>query len=64
MDPAAVLRWSSVLRQLSQDSKWVAGNATFGGIPNVLSPEDTHKYVENSFSVYQSLVQKTGLEIK
>jgi tripartite-type tricarboxylate transporter receptor subunit TctC len=64
MDPAAVQRWSTVLRQLSQDSKWVAGNATFGGIPNVLSPEDTQKYVENSFSVYQSLVQKTGLEIK
>jgi tripartite-type tricarboxylate transporter receptor subunit TctC len=64
MDGAAVARWSGVLKTLSEDAKWIAGNGTFGGIPSVLSPAETEKFVEQSFGVYQALVQKTGLEIK
>jgi len=64
MDPAAVKRWTAVLKQLSEDPKWIAGNATFGGIPSVMSAADTENFVSDSYATYQALVQKTGMEIK
>jgi tripartite-type tricarboxylate transporter receptor subunit TctC len=64
MDPAAVKRWTAVLKQLSEDPKWIAGNAGFGGIPSVMSAADTEKFVSDSYATYQALVQKTGMEIK
>lgn len=63
MHPDAVKKWADVLKQVSQNPKWIAGNASFGGIPNVLSPEETEKYVGNSFAVYADLVRKAGLEM-
>ncbi|QIL81177.1 tripartite tricarboxylate transporter substrate binding protein [Diaphorobacter sp. HDW4A] len=62
MNPDAVKKWADALKQVAKNQKWVAGNANFGGIPHVLSPEETEKYVSNSFSTYADLVRKAGLE--
>jgi tripartite-type tricarboxylate transporter receptor subunit TctC len=64
MSPDAVQKWAAVLKQVSQDPKWIAGNATFGGMPRVLSPQDTEKYVADSFTIYTELVRQAGLEVK
>ena len=64
MNPEAVKKWADALKQVSQNPKWIAGNANFGGIPNVLSPEDTLKFVTESQAIYADLVQKANLEIK
>ena len=64
MNPEAVKKWADALKQVSQNPKWIAGNANFGGIPNVLSPEDTLKFVTESQAIYADLVQKASLEIK
>lgn len=64
MSPEAVQKWAAVLKQVSQDPKWIAGNAAFGGMPRVLSPEDTEKFVAESFTIYTDLVRKAGLEVK
>jgi tripartite-type tricarboxylate transporter receptor subunit TctC len=64
MSPEAVQRWAAVLKQVSQDPKWIAGNASFGGMPRVLSPQDTEKYIAESFTTYTELVRKAGLELK
>lgn len=64
MKPEAVKYWATVLKQVSQDPKWIAGNANFGGIPRVLSPEATQKYVADSYATYAELVRKANLEIK
>lgn len=57
-------KWVTVLKHVSQDPKWVAGNANFGGIPKVLTPQETEKFVSDSFTIYSDLVRRTGLEIK
>lgn len=64
MSPEAVQKWAAVLKQVSQDPKWIAGNATFGGMPRVLSPQDTEKFVADSFTIYTDLVRKAGIEVK
>jgi tripartite-type tricarboxylate transporter receptor subunit TctC len=64
MDPAAVKKWADVLQQVAKDPKWIAANAVYGGIPHVLSPEQTRKYAADSYAIYVDLVKKAGLEIK
>ena len=64
MDPAIVKRWADVLNQVSRDPKWIAGNANFGGIPHVLSPEETEKYVGNSYEIYSELATQAGLRME
>ena len=63
MDAAAVKTWAAVLKHVSQDPKWIAGNANFGGIPHVLSPAETEKYVGQAYAVYSELVAQAGLQM-
>ena len=64
MNQEVVQKWAAVLKQVSQDPRWIAGNANFGGMPRVLSPQDTEKYFAESFTTYTELVRKAGLEVK
>jgi len=64
MNPEAVERWKAVLAQASQDSAWLAGNARYGGIPRVLPPAETEKFVANQFEVYKKLGQQLGIKLQ
>lgn len=61
MSAEAIGRWTSVLEQVGKDPKWIAGNASFGGIPSLLSRKDSEKFIGESSAVYSELVSKTGL---
>lgn len=63
MSPEAVAKWASALKQIAQDPKWIAGNANFGGIPHVLSPAETEKYINQGAAIYADLVAKAGLQV-
>ncbi|AVJ29802.1 Bug family tripartite tricarboxylate transporter substrate binding protein [Achromobacter spanius] len=63
MSPEAVNKWAAALQQISKDPKWIEGNANFGGIPHVLSPADTEKYVDQGSRIYADLVAKAGLQV-
>lgn len=63
MSREALDKWAAVLQQIAKDPKWIAGNANFGGIPHVLSPADTEKYVSQGASIYADLVAKAGLQV-
>ncbi len=63
MAPEAVQRWAAALKQIARDPKWIAGNENFGGIPHVLSPEDTERYVRDGSAIYAELVAKAGLQV-
>ncbi|MEJ7929511.1 tripartite tricarboxylate transporter substrate binding protein [Ramlibacter sp. AN1015] len=64
MAPEAVKRWAEVLQKASTDPRWIAGNATYGGIPKILSPQETEKYIAENYKTYVDLIQKTGIELK
>jgi tripartite-type tricarboxylate transporter receptor subunit TctC len=63
MNPEAVKRWAAVLQTAAKDARWVAGNDNYGGIPRVLTPEETEKYVAENFRTYQTLGQKIGIQM-
>lgn len=64
LDPNVLQRWVEVLRQASADRAWLEGNARYGGIPRVLAPEDTAKFVAASFATYSKLGRDLGIELK
>jgi tripartite-type tricarboxylate transporter receptor subunit TctC len=50
-----VSRWSELLSRLSNDAKWVEGVKARGALPQVMSPQDTQRFVEKQFNDYRSL---------
>ncbi|MCX2863703.1 tripartite tricarboxylate transporter substrate binding protein [Paucibacter sp. PLA-PC-4] len=63
MEPEAVKRWVDVLNKAAADPRWITANGTYGGIPRVISPAETEKFVNVSFNLYQKLGQKLGIDL-
>jgi tripartite-type tricarboxylate transporter receptor subunit TctC len=59
-----VQRWAETLKAVAADAQWKAGNDKFGGIPHVLAPAETERFVGEQFRVYQGLARQLGLEQK
>lgn len=64
MSAAAVSAWAAALKRISSDPRWTAGTLGFGGIPRVLSPAETEKYVGESFSINEKIVRDANLKLK
>jgi tripartite-type tricarboxylate transporter receptor subunit TctC len=64
MSQELVAYWADALSKLSRDAAWVAGTERFGGIPAVLSPAETAKFVAEQFQVYDRLGKQLGIELK
>ena len=58
-----VERWVQVLRAAAGDARWVAATETSGGIPRVLSPADTEKFVAEQFTTYERLGKKLQIRL-
>ena len=59
-----VQKWAETLKAVANDAQWKAGNEKFGGIPHVLPPVETERFVGEQFRVYQGLAKQLGLEQK
>ena len=55
LPPDVVAKWVDTLKKLSTDADWLRGNATFGGIPAIRSPEDTEKFARSQYELYERL---------
>ncbi|RCW68669.1 Bug family tripartite tricarboxylate transporter substrate binding protein [Pseudorhodoferax soli] len=64
MSTATVNRWVGALQRVAGDARWIAGTQGFGGIPRVLPPADTEKFVGESFSINQRIVRDANLKLE
>ena len=64
LSPDIVRKWAGILKAASGDARWISANATYGGIPRVLTPEETARYVSESFATYQSLARSVGIKVQ
>lgn len=64
MSAEAVQRWTELLQRAARDAEWLAGNVRYGGVPRVLSPAETEKYIAAQFDDYTKLLRQLGLEQK
>lgn len=59
-----VAKWTEVMQQVATDAQWKSGNEKFGGMPRVMPPAETERFVAEQFRVYQGLARQLGLEQK
>lgn len=59
-----VRKWAGVLKSASTDARWISANASYGGIPRVLTPEETAKYVLENYHAYQALARSAGIKMQ
>ncbi|MBN9426669.1 MAG: tripartite tricarboxylate transporter substrate binding protein [Burkholderiales bacterium] len=60
--PAHVVdKWTEVMKKLATDPGWVEGNAKFGGIGSVRSPEKTEEFAREQFNLYFDLAKSLGI---
>lgn len=64
LDKAVVERWAAVLKGVALDPKWIAGTGNFGGIPKVMSPDETQRFVKEGFEVFQEIVKQANLQLE
>jgi tripartite-type tricarboxylate transporter receptor subunit TctC len=61
--PAEVTgRWAAVLRSLSGDPEWLAGNAKIGGVPGIISAAETERFAKAQYEMYEALADKLKLK--
>ena len=64
MDEEATKKWVDVLAKLKEDKSWNRMTQKLGSIPTIMSPEETRKFIEHSYSKMNALVEKLGMKIK
>ena len=57
-----VNKWVEALKKIANDPDWLRGNASFGGIPAIRSPQDTEKFAREQFELYTRLGTQLGLK--
>jgi tripartite-type tricarboxylate transporter receptor subunit TctC len=56
--------WSDVLAKVAKDQRWLDGMARIGGMPSVMSPADTRRFVAGQFELYDKIGKRLGIELK
>ena len=62
LPPEVVNKWVETLKKIAQDPDWLRGNASFGGIPAIRSPQDTEKFAREQYELYTRLGASLGLK--
>jgi tripartite-type tricarboxylate transporter receptor subunit TctC len=62
MPKDVVDKWVEALKKIAQDPDWLKGNASFGAIPAIRSPQDTEKFAREQFELYTRLGTALGLK--
>lgn len=53
--------WAAALSELSNDQAWKAKVLALGSVPNVMSPQETHKFAKAQYEFYRSLAPFMGI---
>jgi len=62
LPPDVVNKWVDALKKVAADPDWAKGNASFGAIPAIRSPQDTEKFAKEQFDLYEKLGAQLGLK--
>lgn len=62
MPQPVVDRWADALSRLAKDRDWIAGNEKIGGVPAVRSPQETARFLEQQFELFEGLANRLGIK--
>lgn len=58
---SVVDKWASVLEKIKDDAEWNAAVRKRGSVPNVMTPEETRRFVEAQYKAYQALAPQLSI---
>lgn len=64
MDPALVEKWATVLPKVASDPQWKTGVLTIASIPRIMSPSETHRFVEAQVAMYEQLGKSLNIQLR
>jgi len=64
MPAELVAYWEAALARVSSDPQWIAGTERIGGMPSVMTPADTRRFVAGQFELYDRIGRQLGIELK
>jgi len=64
MPAEQIAYWREALAKVATDRQWIAGTERIGGMPSVMTPADTRRFVANQFELYDRIGKQLGIEIK
>ena len=56
--------WRDVLAKVAKDQRWQDGMARIGGMPSIMTPADTRRFVASQFELYDTIGKRQGIELK
>jgi len=56
--------WREALAKVAADPQWIAGTQRIGGMPSVMTPADTRRFVAGQFQLYERIGKQLGIELK
>ncbi len=56
--------WREALAKVAGDPQWIAGTQRIGGMPSVMTPADTRRFVAGQFQLYERIGKQLGIELK
>ena len=56
--------WRDVLAKVAKDQRWQDGMARIGGMPSIMTPADTRRFVASQFELYDTIGKRLGIELK
>ena len=64
MPAELITYWRDVLAKVAKDQRWLDGMARIGGMPSVMTPADTRRFVADQFALYDRIGKQLGIELK
>jgi len=55
--------WREALAKVAADRQWIAGTERIGGMPSVMTPADTRRFVAGQFELYDRIGRQLGIEL-
>jgi tripartite-type tricarboxylate transporter receptor subunit TctC len=56
--------WREALAKVAADQQWIAGTERIGGMPSIMTPADTRRFVAGQFELYDRIGKQLGIEIQ
>lgn len=64
MPAEQIAYWRDALAKVAGDPQWIAGTERIGGMPSVMTPADTRRFVAGQFELYDRIGRQLGIELK
>lgn len=64
MPEDAIAGWTEVLADLADDKSWNQMTTKLGSVPNILSPDETRAFIEESYNRMNELVTRLDMKIQ